>query len=68
MAKTKKLEQTVEAAPEQEVKIAIPAKELEGYIQIVRVILVDDARALPIEKHFVNMVNKAHEDSQKQSE
>jgi len=67
-AKVKEIKQEAIAQEQEDVKIAISAKELEGYIQIVRVILVDDSRALPVEKHFVNMVNKAHEEGQKQSE
>ena len=70
MAKGKEVEVKELEAPQQEVPqgVQIDGKELEGYVQILRMVLVDDARLVPLEKHFVTMVNNAYENSKKQSE
>jgi hypothetical protein len=71
MAKGKEIEVKELQPAEQPQKleaITIDGQEIEGYIQILKLILVGDARLVPIEKHFINMVNRAYENSQKQSE
>ena len=72
-APAKKVEKEVkqlqpQPAPVQEAPKAIPIAPaaLEEFGNILSLVLVNDNRLEPIRTHYVNMINKAYEASQKQ--
>lgn len=62
----KKEVKQLQPAPKAPQAIPISPQALEEFGNVLSVVLVNDNRLDPIRTHYVNMINKAYEASQKQ--